>query len=96
MTEENEDKIFVSLALDRIDNSKNVIDRLREFNELFLYMSTHTSLLKYKKFREAVLKKIDQFSHPVAVNQYWHISPSLSQVFVSLLENLKEIIKNEK
>lgn len=93
---EHEDKIFVSMALDRIDSAKNVSDRLRECNELFLYMTTHTSLFKYKKFREAVLKKIEQCSRPAYVNQYWHISPSLSQVFVSLLKNLKEIIKNEK
>ena len=93
---EHEDAIFVNLYLDRIDKAKNVVDRLRECNELFLYLTTHTSLFKYKKFRQAVLKKINDCSHPVSVNQYWHISPSLSQVFISLLENLKEIIKNEK
>lgn len=93
---EREDQIFVNLALDRIEGAKNVDDRLRECNELFLYMTTHKSLFKHKKFREAVLQQIDRCSHPVTVNRYWHISPSLSQVFISLLENLKEIIKNEK
>jgi hypothetical protein len=94
--QEHEDTIFVNLCLDRIEKSKKVIDRIRECNELFLYLTTHMSLFKYKKFRQAVLQKINHCSHPVSINQYWQISPPLCQVFVSLLENLKEIIKNEK
>ena len=93
---EREDQIFVNLAMDRIEGAKNVDDRLRECIGLFLYMTTHTKLFKHKNFREAVLRQIDRCSHPEAVNRYWHNSPSLSQVFISVLENLKEIIKNEK
>ena len=96
MEDEYEDSVFVGLCLDRIEKSENTEDRLRECNELFLYLTIHTSLFKHKKFREAVLQKIDQCSDPIYVSQYWHISPSLCQVFVSLLENLKEIIKNKK
>ena len=72
----NEDKIFVNLSLDRIENTKNEMERLRECSELFAYLCNHTSLFKHKTFRNAALKKIDQLSLPMNINQYWNVSPS--------------------
>jgi hypothetical protein len=92
----NEDKIFVNLLLDRIENSKNEVDRIRECSELFAYLSIHTSLFSHETFRNAALKKIDQLSHPMYINRYRDISPSLSQIFVSLMKNLREIIHYKK